>query len=831
MSKHKESKMSFENHVMNYLAIPLLAPTEDPSSGLTDCKLSAKCSILITPSKYVQYIKDKINRDRVPFVERKNLDLKKYDINYVCFQGQNQKMPVLPTVEIGDLCTFRCRKCKLHITSYKKLTLHEPKCVGIRKQRVQRLICYYIQKARYHQCRICDKIMLCDTQMIENHTSKKHGMKIEDYMFRIPRHIAQENLVSMAFPNIKNFQLNAAERELVPKESITSDVANLCNFKCDKCCFRSRSFYNLRAHLFKCNGSGKFHSKYLLDAIFHKCKICSVIFLCDKVALWHHVNKTHNLKITEYERISLSCDGLVKDNELTEKGKTSCSADARSRTIEEDRSVVQSVTPLNKATNPKGSLPDHLTTDKVGNLCLFACDQCNFKSFVFGGMLNHNRRMGHGSGTGKFDKKFVKEAKYHKCVICAAIILCDKQLIKDHAKDKHGLTLKTYMDECSNLESRSQIQSKHKIYDGKDKINQEVDIVSHKYLNLCVFECDKCNTTFGSWRQLIKHFNVCKKSNFCKNFDEKYIIKKVLHRCFICGKTILCDRHKLSQHISSHHKLTGSEYIAIIDNANKANQPRSKIKQVQIENNIMDVKVSVFPASLSKSSKSFVICQGQLDGSNMTSHVSNLCIFSCVNCGFKAKNWSDMSTHIQETQHKVYGNSFHRDYVLEAVYHKCHICGKGILCDKELIRNHIRGAHKIFLLANYENQSKNTRNITKSKSDEKNHKKLIHEISQDQIMTKAVNACMFACDKCSYTHKNYRIFRTHKLKQHGDSKFKFDIKYLKGTHYYFQCPLCETCVLCDRGFIFNHVSVHKFARISQFDDWCAKNAKKGQPSK
>ncbi len=829
--KHKAPSSPFERQVINYLALPESLQTRNRLSKLKDSKLSGKCSVIMRTSEYVQYIKDGVYRNSVECVLRKNLQLRKYSIGALCFRHRNQKLPVLPTFEIGDLCSYKCRKCQLKITRYKKLMQHEPKCVGIRNLRDSRLLCAYIQEARYHQCRICDTIILCDTEIIANHVLKSHGIKIEDYMFKIPRKFTQKALVPISHPIINNLQLNATEQEVIPKESITFDARNLCNFECDKCFYRSNSYSRLKTHLMRCKGSRKFHRKLVIDAIFHECKICGVLLLCDRLVLSYHVSQTHNMRMRAYDAVSmLQSEHSMK--KLSEKEDSSFSTKSKFRSTTEDRSLVHSVPPLDKLTNPRESLPHELTTNKVGNFCLFACNQCTFKSFRLGGMRSHNKRTGHGSGTAKFDKKFVKEAKYHKCVICAVIILCETHTIMIHVKDKHGLTLATYINKYCNLGSKPQNQLKQNLHDGKDKSQKEVEIVSQKFINLCLFECDKCNTKLGSWKQLVKHFKICKKSNFCKNFDERYIIKKVLHKCFICEKTMLCDKHKMVGHISSQHNLTGSEYITMIDNANKSNQPRIKIRQVQDDNKEMDIQVSVFTSNLAKFSFCYAIPQDYLDSSNMTSYVSNLCIFSCVHCDFQVNRWSDMSAHIQKTQHKVNGNLFDGDYVLEAVYHKCYICAKGILCDEELIRNHIRGAHKIFLLSNYKNDSKNTtRNSIKFKSKKHYHKKLRHELSGDQMMTKAVNACMFACDKCSYVHKSYFMFRRHKRKQHGDEKFKFDLTYLRGIHYYFQCPLCEVCVLCDRALIFNHVTGHKFVTMGQFDHWCAENAHETKPSK
>ncbi len=429
IGKHKDPTLSFEKHLWNYLAMH--QPNLDKSAISTKVHIlpKTKCSVIVKTSKHVQYFKDKMNRTRVAFVLRKDIDLRKYDLNSVCFGSKNQTLPVMPTFEIGDLCLFKCRKCKLHITSFKMLVQHEPSCVGLKKSSEKRLICAYIQEARYHQCRICQKVILCDTHMIENHALKYHGMLFQEYMFRIPSKKTNENLASLSDVKFKRMQLTPAERETVPKESVTYDVLNLCNYKCDKCGFTINAFSKLRKHIKKCKRVGKYNFGYLVDAIFHDCKLCGVRMLCDKVPLWSHVNNIHKMKLKKYESLPKPNEPLTlvtgenKDQILKQLDNSTPSI------LGVDRSSVPSVEPLDKVTNPKGSLPNHLTTSKIGNYCLYACDKCDFRSLSLGGMGNHNKKSAHGPGNSTFNKKYVKEAKYHKWCIYGVMIFASQRII------------------------------------------------------------------------------------------------------------------------------------------------------------------------------------------------------------------------------------------------------------------------------------------------------------------------------------------------------------------------------------------------------------------
>ncbi len=319
---------------------------------------------------------DAENKKSVACIRRKELDLniKKPSLSKLYFRSK--VLPVEPTHEIGDLCIFQCYRCKLRVGNIKGMILHDAKCAGVRKMDDNRFICQYIEEARYHKCRLCDEIFLCDTYLILKHLGQRHSMDITNYMLKIPRQNLPYKLTPVKSYIFNNLILSDSDKDLVPLESITIDVANLCIFKCDNCSAEFHSVRQLRLHLKKCVGNASFKNKYVTQAIFHKCKLCATIMLCDKRPIGGHIKGVHEMSAATYESISI--ENVTSHYSIQTNAKRKFNYYV-SDTLS-DKLLVPIVPPLDKPCNPKGSLPDDLLTNKNGNFCLFACDKCNFKT-------------------------------------------------------------------------------------------------------------------------------------------------------------------------------------------------------------------------------------------------------------------------------------------------------------------------------------------------------------------------------------------------------------------------------------------------------------------
>ncbi len=693
--EHTVQKSSFSCTIFDYVAIN---KQEHIKSDEPDISLGKKCFVAIKFSNYVQHIKDKINMPKVQSVTREKFGIIK-SLRQIFFGGRN--LPVEATFEIGNLCLFYCPWCKLDFDNSKKMFNHVMKdCVRQRRRKgTNGLVRSCILEARYHRCRVCNAILLCDIMLIKKHISFYHDMmSIEKYMSQTlssPK-IYCNGIMPMLDYKFKSLMLSNLERSHVPKAAITIMVSNKCLFKCDKCEKVHSSMFKFKLHLLECKGNSKFQKNHVVEAVFYDCKICGTRMICDKEPINRHVYFVHGMTLTKYMKHQPKNKALY-----IPKTAENISKSGRQVILPDDMPEIPAVPPLKRASNPKNSLPDHLTTEKVGNFCVFACDKCQFKSASWGSMRNHNRHAVHGPRSSKYNTKYIKEARYHKCVVCGGIIISDVSIIKTHVNIMHGYNLDQYLDCCSKSKNSTTGSTRTK-KDSLVKVPQgnvhtkSPEIFSDKLLNLCTFKCDKCSTTSVTWYKMQQHLRSHQAPVL---FDKKYVLMPVYHKCKVCGKKLLCDKYFIRAHLFYKHKLNSKTYAVSI--GSKLYQPKCKIRLVTNEES-KEVAIYIFSASLSKSHKEIVIPAGTIDERYMASNVENLCIFKCPRCNIKANSWVEMSSHLAEMQHSDAKTScFHSDYIHEAVYHKCYVCGQGVLCDEDLIRRHLRNKHRIICFKKY----------------------------------------------------------------------------------------------------------------------------------
>ncbi len=81
------------------------------------------------------------------------------------------------TRDVGNLCFFKCLRCQKSNMSFRCLSSHY---LNKHKENIQ----YKIQnvvEARYHKCHVCQKILLCDLEMIRSHVQHRHSLKRHEY--------------------------------------------------------------------------------------------------------------------------------------------------------------------------------------------------------------------------------------------------------------------------------------------------------------------------------------------------------------------------------------------------------------------------------------------------------------------------------------------------------------------------------------------------------------------------------------------------------------------------------------------------------------------------
>ncbi len=218
------------------------------------------------------------------------------------------------TFKVDNLCQFACPKCSLKHWSWTRMEYHMKNCLGNGK--FENCL---VAEARAHMCYICSKRVLCDVKVIMNHVNSSHHMKLHTYKTHLPSTNNPDDLE--CFGVEKEEQVRVERRSSVPvvtepfktatvrpsrlsRKYTTALVDNLCLYRCTECPFESETFDPLRTHLLKgCAPRGTFSSRYLKEARYHRCGLCSTRILCDRYFIAIHANSHyHSMTIGEYER-------------------------------------------------------------------------------------------------------------------------------------------------------------------------------------------------------------------------------------------------------------------------------------------------------------------------------------------------------------------------------------------------------------------------------------------------------------------------------------------------------------------------------------------------
>ncbi len=79
-----------------------------------------------------------------------------------------------------------------------------------------------------------------------------------------------------------------------------------------------------------------------------------------------------------------------------------------------------------------------------------------------------------------------------------------------------------------------------------------------------------------------------------------------------------------------------------------------------------------------------------LANDQVTCLVGNLCVFKCDVCLTIFPSWVRLETHLSSRHGRPIFKNFDVHNIVEARYHRCCICTHILLCDKSIIKRHIR---------------------------------------------------------------------------------------------------------------------------------------------
>ncbi len=319
----------------------------------------------------------------------------------------------------------------------------------------------------------------------------------------------------------------------------------------------------------------------------------------------------------------------------------------------------------------------------VANMCAYQCPNCKSKMIARDSLTMHFKRLHSDFKKGKYNDYLIKIVA-HQCSICSKLLLCDKRVILSHLLKVHTISsLKKYCDQENLLNMRGvpNFKIKHDIFDKRDLQRNKI---SKNLGNYCKFECNMCGFSSNAWRKMAKHI---KENDHGRNLGSNcYATSKTFIECSVCNQFVLCDRQIFVQHLCK-HKLTLREY-------------NTKMKLPNLEQLLpqyhLELKKVIMNIPAVEPRRSCVSDSSHFRVNQLTRHIGNLTFFKCPLCSETGMSYRYLTIHCKK-KHQLLKQQFNLEYVVEARYHKCHICNKALLCDKHYIKRHVIKTHKINL--------------------------------------------------------------------------------------------------------------------------------------
>ncbi len=345
--------------------------------------------------------------------------------NKVLFKGHKSRLVsfgnAIVSDKVADMCEYQCPNCKEFFLSKCSLRQHFRKTSHVQKTSASTYN-VYLSKIVAHNCLLCHKTILCERNTIKDHLKFNHQISIERY--------------SVSINNESNIEEHRREKSLHmqkltrDKQKTISSLGNNCEFKCMKCNYYSQSWRQLQLHNAKHkHGLGIPAKKLVKKASLYKCKVCNELVLCDRAIIRKHLG-SHKLPLLAYttqyyaaNAQNLLCQYIVQ-------------LKAAVTHIPAIRSTPESFLEPN-------FLPIDQTTGNIGNLCFFKCPVCPKEDMSYSCLVRHYK-IKHKSKHNYCFKKNVSLARYHRCQICAEIVLCDYTFIKYHVQRRHQISITEY---------------------------------------------------------------------------------------------------------------------------------------------------------------------------------------------------------------------------------------------------------------------------------------------------------------------------------------------------------------------------------------------------
>ena len=481
----------------------------------------------------------------------------------------------------------------------------------------------------------------------------------------------------------------------------------------------------------------------------------------------------------------------------------------------------------------------------------YACHLCqhpanSWQSLLAHFMTRHGIKGTNSMGLNK--DRWMTRRLCHQCLKCSKIMFCDSRVVNWHLYQKHNIGLIQYQQQhpetsvnrkwkvrrlvphlrqqvllpgsepqistgaitgpqrsspaaaCSNLGTgrveQSELSPQDQPPGGPDVFTHfSGDVpVSKEVANRCQYKCVLCPSVANNWKALCDHAFLKHQINVTLGGKDRWLTRKVLHCCAICGKLILCDMKVIHAHVGNLHGMKMLEYRSL-----RQRQPLLQGNNTQIE-----YQPPRAPG---------------VDPASVRTVVGDLCEYHCHQCLFEGSSWGEMRSHLVQAHSlgdAALAAQDKHSFITKRIWHRCCICSKIVLCERRVIEGHVRLAHSMemeqyLLLVKFEERKQGGDIIdvedggNEGNNDEEETSLLLDEANAQKVTTEVKNLCTFQCDMCPFVERSW-VQMNHHLKEHGVAvPTKAMRRKLTREGVLHRCIICNKKTLCDLRFIRQHL--------------------------
>ncbi len=295
------------------------------------------------------------------------------------------------TSSMKNQMVYKCPDCKIfYYYSWSALKQHIYSSGHLESHHSMLELNNTIEKLVCHECKICNKKLICDAYFIGRHVTRNHNITRLDYMKKFSDDQEKKILT------------------LIKRASLSNSIANQCQYTCKVCKKIFQCYQSIHLHFRKTNHNETSRSSrnFLTKVVLHQCHFCSHTMLCERNTIAEHLKSVHKLSLENYANET----GFKQSWRRTVNSLEFCAP----------------TTPVSRT---------------VANMCQFTCNTCSYTRFSWAAFISHLTRKGHGRCEAL---KFLTKTVLHQCYLCGKRMLCDKHHIRKHVIRQHHMQLKNY---------------------------------------------------------------------------------------------------------------------------------------------------------------------------------------------------------------------------------------------------------------------------------------------------------------------------------------------------------------------------------------------------